>query len=135
MDCSLPATPQNVALARRMLDDVIMRLGLSDDDRAQLKLALSEACTNAVQHGSPRGSANAFHVRCEVCGPRLIVEVRDEGAGFEFSGTSLPDPYDFTTNGRGLFLMQYLVDAMELDRQPDGMVVRLVKALNHSCQD
>jgi anti-sigma regulatory factor (Ser/Thr protein kinase) len=75
-----------------------------------------------------------FHVRCEVRGRRLIVEVQDEGAGFEFSGTSLPDPYDYTTHGRGLYLMQHLVDALELDRQADGMVVRLVKALNHSCE-
>jgi len=132
---SLPATPQNVALARRMLDDVIQRLGLSEDDCAQLKLALSEACTNAVQHGSPRGSANAFHVRCEVREQRLIVEVRDEGHGFEFSGTSLPDPCDLTSNGRGLFLMQVLVDALELIRRPDGMVVRMVKALHCPSQE
>jgi serine/threonine-protein kinase RsbW len=135
IDCSLPATPQNVALARRMLDDVTMRLGLSDDDRAHLKLALSEACTNAVQHGSPRGSDNAFHVRCELREQRLIVEVQDEGAGFDFNGTALPDPYDLTSSGRGLFLMQYLVDALELIRRPDGMVVRLVKALDRSCEE
>jgi serine/threonine-protein kinase RsbW len=134
MDCSLPATAQNVALARRMLDDVTIRLGLSEDDRAQLKLALSEACTNAVQHGSPRGSENAFHVRCEVREQRLIMEVRDEGEGFEYSGTSLPNPCELTSSGRGLFLMHYLVDGLELIRHPDGMVVRLVKALNGSCQ-
>lgn len=125
---SYPATPQNVARARGLLDRLLTELGLSDDEKAGLRLALSEACANAVLHGSPRGSENRFHVCCEVRGHHLILEVRDQGNGFDCPGAVHPPPANIE-RGRGLFLIQSHVDAVEFDRQPDGMVVRLVKVL------
>jgi serine/threonine-protein kinase RsbW len=131
IDCSLPATPQNVACARRMLDEVVAQLGVPEEERAQLQLALSEACTNAVLHGSPGGSASTFRLRCLVREHLLVLEIQDEGGGFEYRGATLPEPDDLQSHGRGLFLMQQLVDRLEFDRRPDGMVVRLCKKLSN----
>jgi serine/threonine-protein kinase RsbW len=129
LDGSFPATTESVALARGILDRVTVEIGLSENERADLRLAFSEACANAVLHGSPRGDESRFHVCCELRDHRLIVEVRDEGRGFELLGpTCLPAGY--VERGRGLFLMQQMVDCVEFDRQPHGMVVRLVKKLN-----
>jgi serine/threonine-protein kinase RsbW len=133
IDYSLPATPLSVTRARRLVSDVAGRLGVSADDRANLELALSEACTNAVEHGSPQGGANAFHIRCELREHQFVVEVRDEGHGFDACEPSLPDDDCLCDGGRGLFLMRHMVDAMEFDRRPGGMVVRLVKSINGAC--
>jgi serine/threonine-protein kinase RsbW len=112
-----------------MLDRIAAEIGLPENDRADLRLAFSEACANAVLHGSPRGRESRFHVCCELHERHLVVEVRDEGTGFEFRGPC-PLPTGYVERGRGIFLMHQMVDAVEFDRQPQGMVVRLVKRLN-----
>jgi len=129
LDDSFPATTESVALARGLLDRIAVDLGLRDEDREDLRLAFSEACANAVLHGSPRGVQSRFHVCCELRDRALIIEVRDEGRGFECQIPS-PPPAGYVERGRGLFLMQQMVDQVEFDRQPHGMVVRLVKKLN-----
>lgn len=129
LDDSFPATTESVAVARGMLDRMTVGLDLSENERADLRLAFSEACANAVLHGSPRGGESRFHIGFELRDCCLIVEVRDEGSGFAYLGpTSLPSGYH--ERGRGLFLIQQMVDQVEFDRRPQGMVVRLVKSLN-----
>jgi serine/threonine-protein kinase RsbW len=112
-----------------MLDRMAADLDLPECDRADLRLAFSEACANAVLHGSPRGRESCFHVCCELRDHQLVVEVRDEGGGFEFLGP-IPLPTGYVERGRGIFLMHQMVDQVEFDRQPQGMTVRLVKRLN-----
>ena len=91
-------------------------------------VALTEALSNAILRGNGDDPEKHVHVRAEVDARRLVMEVADEGAGFDLQ-SSLVDP---TTpenidreDGRGLFLMQQLMDRVERVEAPGGSVVRM----------
>jgi serine/threonine-protein kinase RsbW len=91
-------------------------------------VALTEALSNAILRGNGDDPAKHVHVRAEVDSERLVVEVADEGEGFDLDA-SVVDP---TTpgnidreDGRGLFLMRSLMDRVERIEVPHGSVVRM----------
>jgi serine/threonine-protein kinase RsbW len=90
-------------------------------------VALTEALSNAILRGNGEGSGKSVRVRADVDSMRLVLEVEDEGMGFDLEACT-EDP---TTpenlereDGRGLFLMQSLMDRVERFRG-EGNVVRL----------
>ena len=93
-----------------------------------LPVALTEALANAILRGNRDDPAKHVHVRAEVDTIRLVVEVADEGQGFDLEAAST-DP---TTpenlgreDGRGLFLMRKLMHRVERLQAPHGSVIRM----------
>lgn len=123
----LPRDRFSVPLARHLLSAAMNEIGVVADDEAAVALALSEACTNVVHHA---GAATSFQVSISIDPMRCELHVVDEGCG------SRPcAPYGMpelaAERGRGLALMQALVDRMVLDSEPDlGTTVHLVKRLH-----
>jgi serine/threonine-protein kinase RsbW len=128
-EADYPAEPQVVHQVRERVDDFVRPYGLCADELDALKVALSEAFSNAVCHGSPLGPRNRVHLRCEADGKRLVVQITDEGGGFLPTRIALPEFEEWKTSGRGLFIMQELMDAVEFEVVPGGTRVRLVKYL------
>jgi anti-sigma regulatory factor (Ser/Thr protein kinase) len=97
--------------------------GLRDDDCFQVKLAMSEAVTNAILHGSgSERSTVEITVRAET--QRLVFEVADEGR----EGDAI-DPVDRLDGGRGLELVSMVMDEVQLTRRDDGSLLRFIKTL------
>lgn len=94
-----------------------------------LPVALTEALANAILRGNARDSAKSVRVRAAVSAVQVVIEVADEGAGFDLE-TSLRDPTTpdrlVAEDGRGLFLMLRLMDHVERVPVPGGNVVRMV---------
>lgn len=93
-----------------------------------LPVALTEALSNAILRGNREDPAKSVRVRAELTAERLVVEVSDEGVGFDLAACTA-DPTAagniMREDGRGLFLMQKLMTRVE--RFTDGgNVVRLV---------
>jgi serine/threonine-protein kinase RsbW len=128
-EADFPAEPQVVHVVRERVDEFARPLGLTEDEMDAFRVALSEAFSNAVCHGSPLGPRNRVHLRCEVDAARLVVQITDEGGGFVPARIALPDFDEWKTSGRGLFLMQELVDQVDFELVPGGTRVRLVKHL------
>ena len=90
-------------------------------------VALTEALSNAILYGNRERRDRHVHVRAEVDRERLVVEVSDEGAGFDLATAEI-DPTSpenlLREDGRGLFLMRRLMDSVERfdDR---GNVIRM----------
>jgi len=122
----LPARASALVDARRSVDEHARRAGFFDLARDEISLAVTEAVSNAIRHGSPAGEADTVELGVQVEDPRLIVTVRDHGGPFTPPTPSLPDPAAFAEHGRGLFLMQQLMDEVQFSRD-DGTVVRLTK--------
>ena len=93
-----------------------------------LAVALSEALSNAILRGNNDDPAKHVHVTARVDTVRLVVEVTDEGVGFDLDQCTLdpttPDNVD-REDGRGLFLMRQLMDRVERFDDARGNVVRL----------
>jgi len=91
-------------------------------------VALTEALSNAILRGNGDDPAKHVHVRATVDRERLVVEVADEGTGFDLDGcTSDPTTPDNVEreDGRGLFLMRSLMDRVEQVDAARGSVVRM----------
>jgi serine/threonine-protein kinase RsbW len=124
--------PSDVRLIERVVELVRRECQELDYAHRQIMLnvpvALTEALSNAILRGNHDDPAKHVHVRAEVDHVRLVVEVADEGEGFDLDA-SLIDP---TTpgnvdreDGRGLFLMRKLMDRVERIEAAHGSVVRM----------
>ena len=121
MQLSLPTEGRYVGMMRNVASAVLTDVGAPDEANEDIQLAVTEACANAVRHSD----VGEYSVTLEVGDEGCEVEVVDLGSGFE--------PSDITQqgmefeSGRGLWLMQALVDDLQFVRGTDGTHVRLRK--------
>lgn len=123
----IPPKPQFVSLCRLALTAICREHSFSDDDISDLKLAITEACSNSIRHayGDPDEEAKVY-VTYEVREDRLVVEVRDHGTGFEYEGANndeLPE------GGLGISIIRAVSDEFEVIVPEDGpgSSLRIVK--------
>lgn len=123
---TLPRATWTVPLARRLAQRVLRHPAVAEDARTAVEIALTEACSNAVQHADPAAHYSLrLHVEQRTC----LVEVADGGAGFDVTQPP-PMPSARALSGRGLALIGQLADQLVIQRrQPTGMLVRFVKHL------
>lgn len=90
-------------------------------------VALAEALSNAILRGNNDDPAKHVHVHAEVDSDRLIIEIADEGPGFDFDAKVIePTEGDLDReDGRGLFLMRKLMDTVERVPVANGNAVRM----------
>ncbi|MGE5279474.1 MAG: ATP-binding protein [Deltaproteobacteria bacterium] len=104
-------------------------LPLSGEEIFNLKLSLEEALTNAMRHGNRLDPDRFVDVSVAVEGDRLVMKVKDEGDGFDFS--RVPDPTHHENkekpHGRGVFLIKQLMS--EVTFFDNGSGIRMVKFL------
>ncbi|MFD0469478.1 ATP-binding protein [Nonomuraea thailandensis] len=90
-------------------------LNVSETCIADMLLAVSEACSNAVRHGGP---ANRYEVTAAIGAGQCDVRVADNGDGVPTMPHSFPPPD--TENGRGLLIMRSVVDEISFGVTPAG---------------
>jgi serine/threonine-protein kinase RsbW len=127
LSLQLPRDHVSIALLRHLVRVLLTEVGVVDEDRGDVELAVSEAATNVVDHS---GGEDAYEVAITI-GPALAeLRVVDLGRGFDHANLSLESALD-DEGGRGLLLMNALVDRVGFDSAPEqGTVVHLVKRLH-----
>jgi anti-sigma regulatory factor (Ser/Thr protein kinase) len=122
---SLPALPANVALARQALAGLADQLGVDATRVADMKIALTEACTNVVVHayGERQGP---LEVTMALEHGRLVLTVRDRGEGLH----PLPASTEGPPLGFGLALITSLTDEFGIVGSRRGTAVRMAFALD-----
>jgi serine/threonine-protein kinase RsbW len=130
LELEIPSDVQQIETVVARVTEQCAALDLGPRQLAlNVPVALTEALSNAIIRGNHEDPDKHVRVRTLVDTRRVVLEVRDEGEGFDFD-RCLIDP---TTpeqlgreDGRGLFLMRRLVDRVErLDATPHGSIVRL----------
>lgn len=126
---SFPAKPDYLLLARLALSGLARAVPVGDEVLADLKLAVTEACGNAVKHAYPDGDGDVC-VSYVVSGDDLEMIVEDQGTGVAAQpeiGTSA-GPRE---SGMGMSIMRAIVDELDVRVGADGhgTVVRMVKRL------
>jgi anti-sigma regulatory factor (Ser/Thr protein kinase) len=106
LELTLPSRPENVAVVRHALGGFGDALDVPDQALADIKLAVTEACTNVVVHAYPEGEG-PLGISAWVRDHRLTVVVHDQGQGM------LPRP-DSPGLGLGLPLIATLAESLEL---------------------
>lgn len=128
---SLPARPENVAVVRQALAGLADALGVEVALVADMKIAVTEACTNAVLHAY-EATAGPLEVTMRVdAGRRLTISVRDRGRGFR----PLPTQVDDAPLGFGLALIASLADAFAIQGGAGGTEVQMTFGLEPEGED
>ncbi|MCE2940247.1 MAG: ATP-binding protein [Gemmatimonadota bacterium] len=93
----------------------------------RVPVALTEALANAIRYGNRADVSKRVRVRAVVSDVALVLEVHDEGPGFDLGrclrDCTVPAARE-REDGRGLFLMQALMDRLEHSAD-GGSVVRM----------
>jgi serine/threonine-protein kinase RsbW len=126
---TIPARPEYVSLCRLALAGLSRAGGIDEETVADLKLALTEACSNSIRHAYPEGGGTV-EVVYDLLPDRLVIEVADSGSGFVPSDRQV-DAADLTEGGLGMAIMRAIADELELGPGTDGRGsrIRLVKLL------
>jgi serine/threonine-protein kinase RsbW len=128
---TIPAKPEYITLGRLALTGIarLRSEPMSQEALGDLKLALTEACTNSVRHAYANGEGNV-EILYELHADKLVVEIADEGEGFEppQAVSAEPDANELSEGGLGIAIIQALVDELEIrDREQGGSSLRFVK--------
>lgn len=131
VELALPARPDVVAVARLVVGALVAADPLFDEERsADVRLAVSEACTNAVHAQLASVDDEPILLRCEVSAGHLELAVTDHGRGFDPSSLeSHPDVTDPARleheGGLGIPLIRLLSDEVAFDVTPEGTTVHM----------
>ena len=100
--------------------------GDDEDEHRQQHHTGDEAAANAVAHGQSPGGNGLVRLRCSTDGACVVVAISDEGAGFDPQDVDMHSPPNWTSQGgRGLFLVQELMDEVHIDGSPGGTVIEM----------
>jgi serine/threonine-protein kinase RsbW len=127
--------PRDAALvrdARRTLDGALAGAGVTQECRDDIRLALTEACGNVVSHAS---LADQYHIDVTVDGGECVIEVTDDGGGFDprrREPAVVPDELaTLPETGRGLHIVAAVVESLDVVSVEDtGTLVRFSKHLS-----
>jgi serine/threonine-protein kinase RsbW len=130
---SFPAKPDYLLLARLALSGLARQVRMSDEVLADLKLAVTEACGNAVRHAYQGEAGGDVSVSYVVAKDVLEIVVEDQGTGMEVEEQDISDgPVAIPVeSGMGLAIIRTIVDDLEIRPGADdrGTVVRMSKRL------
>ena len=126
---TIPAKPEYITLCRLALTGIARLRPVSDETLADLKLALTEACSNSVRHAYGEGDG-AVDIRYELHADRLVIEVADNGEGFDPSEPAA-DEDDLTEGGLGIAIIRAIADDLEIrSRDGRGSLLRFSKQID-----
>jgi serine/threonine-protein kinase RsbW len=127
---TIPARAEYITLGRLALTAIAGVRPLSDETLHDLKLALTEACTNSVKHAYHNEGRGSVDIVYELRPDRLEVEVEDAGTGFE-AGRADGDGKELEEGGLGIAIIRALTDEVEIaEREGGGSRLRFVKRLD-----
>ncbi|MBI2841929.1 MAG: ATP-binding protein [Armatimonadetes bacterium] len=125
----IPSTAEFVGVVRQAVAGIAGRMCFSPTEVDDLKLAVGEACNNAVRHGCPSSVNPYITVVCNVAGDRLEIEISNGLAGGELCPTIVDDLDYSKEGGMGLYIMREIMDEVEIIWHDRTARVRMVKRL------
>jgi serine/threonine-protein kinase RsbW len=121
---TIPARAEYITLCRLALTGIAKLRELSDELLADLKLALTEAASNSVRHAYGDEVVGVVKISYELFPDRLVIEVTDEGEGFDHAKTE-GHPDELSEGGLGIAIIRAIADEVEIGAQPGGKGSRL----------
>jgi serine/threonine-protein kinase RsbW len=122
--------PQLVPTARMFAATVARQLGCPEEAVMDVKIAVSEACTNAVQAHIDRHVEGPIRLKVEEEGHGLVYEVQDAGHGIDEMPPDPPEVFQRAIetgtgdDGMGLALIRALFPSVSFEPRDNGTLVR-----------
>lgn len=134
---SIGSRYDHIDLIQAVVDDALARLGLDDDSRHWVGIAIREAVANAIKHGNRLDPEKRVDVELALREGHAVIRVYDDGDGFDPGtvGDPLAPENILKPSGRGIFYMKNFMDEIEYASGPDGTVVTMRKRLPEADAD
>ena len=120
---TIPAKPEYITLGRLALTGLSRLRSLPQETLADLKLALTEACSNSVRHAYPEGGGSV-QIVYDLQPDRLVIEVADDGEGFDPHARG-DEQSELSEGGLGIAIIRSIADELEITARADGRGSRL----------
>jgi serine/threonine-protein kinase RsbW len=120
---TIPAKAEYITLGRLALTGLSRLRDLPQETLADLKLALTEACSNSVRHAYP-GREGLVEIVYDLQPDRLVIEVADDGEGFEPDGHAKGGD-ELVEGGLGISIIRSVADELEIGARANGRGSRL----------
>jgi serine/threonine-protein kinase RsbW len=138
IEMKFPAKPEYVGVIRLSASGIASRMGFTYEDIEDLKISISEAVTNVVNHAYEDKGNGEVTIGFGVYEDRLEVMVADHGGSFNLNEVKTKiGPYDsdesvenLREGGFGLFLINTLMDKVEINNN-SGVIVLMTKYLEN----
>jgi serine/threonine-protein kinase RsbW len=132
VEVSIPSHPIFERVVRASAAEVGSAFGFSEERVEDLKLAISEAVNNAIDHGNQGEAGKLVAVVFEIDGEKLEIRISDEGAGPGVERLDISRRVVDEANleagqlrGFGMYLISELVDDLEVSSSHRGTVLTL----------
>lgn len=123
----LPRDAETVTIVRGVVADALSSFGVTPECVDDIRLALSEACTNVIEHAA---ADDEYEVRLEVDEERCAISIKNTGVGFDATALADVMPDSSSPRGRGVAIMRAVMDRVEFSSESEnGTIVHLVKTL------
>ncbi|WP_130863085.1 ATP-binding protein [Bacilliculturomica massiliensis] len=123
---SVPGKPEYVSTVRMTVSALANSAGFDIEAIEDIKVAVSEACTNVVRHGVEE--LNGYEVSCELGDDRLVICVIDHAGGYDVAGYKMPEPDHPKEGGLGIFIIRALMDEVDIFSEiGSGTRIQMVK--------
>jgi serine/threonine-protein kinase RsbW len=116
---TVPARAEFIALGRLALTGLARTRVLSAEIVADLKLALTEACSNSVRHAYDEGREGIVEILYELSEDRIAIQVTDDGSGFDPKILKRAQQ-ELDEGGLGIAIIRALTDELEIGARPEG---------------
>ncbi len=123
--------PNAVVKAERLTEKVGRKCDVDTSLMQDICIAVTEAVNNAVEHGNNLEPDKYVTLRFDCSLEKLKITVRDQGNGFAVASVDAPlIPENLTKpNGRGLLIVESLMDEVKIVPSAAGTVIVMVKNL------
>lgn len=129
VELEVPSSPEYVVIVRQAVEGIARRMDFDEIQIEDLKLAVGEACNNAVRHGCAKDDLQHIAVRCMVMNDGLSVEIRNNISKSDVP--LVPVAPDVTLEGGfGLYLIRKLMDEVDIVWEPETAIVKMLKRLS-----
>lgn len=122
----ISANPEYVSIIRLTTSGIANKVGFCLDDIEDLKVAISEACTNAIKHSLE----DRFTIIYTMIEKGLTIEIIDNGKGYNTKEVSEPDLDNLKESGMGLFIIESLMDKVNVESiEGKGTSIKMTRYL------
>ncbi|KJF26391.1 ATP-binding protein [Clostridium aceticum] len=123
---SVPNKPEYVGIIRLTTSGIANRMGFDIEEIEDIKVAISEACTNAITHGICQ--EENFNVDFYTDEEKLVISVYDNGKGCLSDNIKIPNMEELKEGGLGIFIIKSLMDDVEISSNSGkGTLIKMTK--------
>ncbi len=128
---TIPSLSDYVGVARLTASGIANRMKFTHEDIEDIKIAVSEACTNAVQYAYG-DSLGEIEMAFGIYDDKLEIVISDSGKGFDIESdvTTQEDDPEKIGLGLGIVFMRSLMDQVDYNTSETGTTVTLVKKVS-----